>query len=68
MDNIVLYSTGCPKCNVVIAKLNKAGLNYEVCNDTNKMEQLGIDQLPVLEVNGELMEFAKAVKWIGECK
>ena len=26
MDNIVLYSTGCPKCNVVIAKLNKAGL------------------------------------------
>ena len=63
---VILYSTGCPKCQVMKKKLTNAGINYEECNDTSIMQSKGIDSLPYLEVDGTLMNFANAVKWVGE--
>ena len=47
-------------------KLANAGIDYEECNDTSIMQSKGIDSLPYLEVDGTLMNFANAVKWVGE--
>lgn len=47
-------------------KLTNAGIKYEECNDTSIMQKKGIDSLPYLEVDGTLMNFANAVKWVGE--
>jgi hypothetical protein len=30
---IVLYTIGCPQCNVLEKKLNNAGVQYEIIND-----------------------------------
>ena len=63
---IVVYSTGCPKCGVLERKLNEKGISYEMCPDVDKMLGLGITSVPVLDVDGEMMDFQEAVKWINE--
>lgn len=63
---IVVYSTGCPKCGVLERKLNEKGISYEMCTDVDKMLGLGITSVPVLDVDGEMMDFQEAVKWINE--
>ena len=63
-QRIVLYSTGCPKCGVLERKLNEAGITYSTSADVKKMEELGIKFVPVLSVDGKLLEFGEAVKWI----
>lgn len=70
MESITLYSTGCPKCNVLIKKLNAAGVKFEIVEDekviTDVCETVGTTFLPLLEVNGEYYDFAAAIKWVGE--
>ena len=60
---IVLYSTGCPKCRILEAKLAKTGETYTIIQDVDEMEKLGITTVPVLEVDGKMMDFGEAVKW-----
>ena len=63
---IVVYSTGCPKCGVLERKLNEKSISYEMCTDVDKMLGLGITSVPVLDVDGKMMDFQEAVKWINE--
>lgn len=60
---VVLYSTGCPKCRVLEAKLNEKHIQYEVNSSVDDMEALGLMELPALDVDGELYNFVTAVKW-----
>lgn len=64
--NVVLYSTHCPKCNVLESKLNQKGINYEEVNDIKIMREKGFMSAPNLEVDGVVYDFKEAVKWIGE--
>lgn len=70
MSNPVLYSTGCPKCKVLAAKMDKAGIEYEVREDEDTIltlcQYLNTNSLPILEVGGAYLDFGKAVKWVGE--
>lgn len=63
---IIMYSTHCPKCLILEKKLNKAGIDYKVCEDKQIMTEKGFDLMPVLDVNGQVMNFSEAVKWINE--
>lgn len=65
---IILYKTDtCPKCNnVMVPKLEKSGLEYEVCKDIDVMRRKGILSVPVLEVDGELYNFTNAVKFVND--
>lgn len=62
--SIILYSTKCPKCLVLDAKLHLADIEFEVCEDIDKMESLGITSAPVLGVDDKLLSFKEAVDWI----
>lgn len=64
MDNLILYTTGCPKCEVLKKKLKAKNIEYIENNNVEDMESLGIDQIPVLSVDGNLMSFAEANNWI----
>ena len=46
-------------------KLNEKNIQYEECNDTEIMKAKGIQFLPVLEINGDLLDFKQATEWIG---
>lgn len=64
--NAILYSTGCPKCNILKKKLAEKNIEYAENNDINVMALMGIDQVPVLSVDGKLLNFVEANKWINE--
>jgi len=61
---IILYSTGCPRCKVLEAKLQQKGVVYVECNDVKEMEKKEISTVPCLNVNGEILDFGSAVKWV----
>lgn len=61
---VTLYSTGCPRCNVLVQKLDNKGIEYDVVNDVDIMTEKGIETVPVLEVDGQLMKFPEAMKWV----
>lgn len=61
---ITLYTTHCPKCRVLEVKLNKKGIEYQENTDIEYMSSLGIMSVPVLEVDGELLDFTTANNWI----
>lgn len=63
---IILYSTGCPKCKVLEAKLNAKGIQYSTVTDVDLMIAKGLNLMPVLEVNGQLLDFALAVEWVNQ--
>jgi len=66
INNIILYSTGCPKCEVLKKKLAEKGIRYTVNESVEEMLSLGIEQVPVLKINEELLPFSAAVKWIND--
>ena len=62
--SVVLFSTHCPRCNVLEKKLQQKNISYEEVNDVDIMEEKGYLSVPVLEVDGEIMNFAAANTWI----
>lgn len=60
---IVLYSTGCPRCEVLKKKLAEKNISYSEVNSVDDMLALGIKEVPVLSVSGTLMNFKDAVDW-----
>ena len=63
---IVLHTTHCPKCKILKKKLNSKEIKYEENSNTDLMVKMGIDILPVLEIDGKLLDFIEAVKWVNE--
>ncbi len=66
MENIILYTTHCPKCNILKAKLDEKNISYTVCEDVVELKALGITMVPVLKVDGAYMEFKAAVDWVNQ--
>lgn len=64
MDEVILYSTGCPKCKELKMYLKLAGIkNYREVNDVNAILSDGFSEVPALSVNGEKMETKDAFEW-----
>ena len=61
-----LYTTHCPKCEVLYKKLEAAGLQFSVCDDVDQIIALGFQSAPILEIDGQYMNFKQAVDWIRE--
>lgn len=46
-------------------KLDARGVTYDLCDKMDVMLAKGMRNAPALEVDGELMGFEDAVKWVG---
>ena len=66
--NVVLYSTGCPKCKTLKQRLDKELIQYTENSSVDEMIKLGIVQVPMLSINGELMDYSKAGQWLDKQK
>lgn len=62
--NIVLYSTDCPLCFMLKEKLDAKNITYTENKDVDFMLAKGITSVPVLEVNGEMLNARKALEWV----
>ncbi len=67
-ENVVLYSTGCPKCKVLKMKLAKKNIGYTENTDVDEMLALGMKSAPALKIGDELLDFTKSVAWLEEQK
>lgn len=63
---IILYSTNCPKCKILEQKLKSKNIKYSEFTDVDKMIEMGFSVMPMLEVDGVIMDFGTANKWINE--
>lgn len=66
MNNVIFYSTHCPKCKILEKKLADKNISYQEINDVDIMIEKGYMQVPMLEVDGKSMNFIEANKWINE--
>ena len=64
MTKIILYTLNCPICNKIKQMLDEKNIKYEVCDDEEEMERLGIEVVPVLSVDGLLMQAKVAMEYI----
>lgn len=64
--DLKLYTTHCPKCEVLKKKLDSAGINYTVCDDEIEMVKLGFLSAPMLQVDKEVLDFKAAIDWVNE--
>ena len=64
MSKLVLYSTHCPRCVVLEKKLNAKNIEYEEVNDENLMVEKGFTTVPMLEVDGVVLNYKEANEWI----
>ena len=65
---ITLYSTNCPKCNVLKQKLQSLNIDFKISDNIDELIKLGFMEAPILKVNDEYLNFSKAVNWIKEQK
>lgn len=64
---IILYSTGCPKCNVLKTKLKQKNIPYEEITNVEEMQRLGITNVPVLKISDtEMLSFVEANQYINK--
>lgn len=63
---ITLYTTHCPKCTVLEKKLESKNIKFDVNENEEEMQERGFQSLPVLEVDGNTLDFIEAVKWVNE--
>lgn len=61
---VTLYSTGCPRCDILKKKLDDKKIPFVLVTDEDVMLSMNLTQVPVLEVDGELMEYRDAVRWV----
>ena len=66
MENITLFSSGCPKCKVLKQKLDERKIKYELSEDFDELITQNLQTIPVLKVNGKYYQFGEAIKLIGE--
>lgn len=66
MKNIVLFSSGCPKCKVLKQKLDDRKIEYEVSEDFDELIEQNLQTVPVLKINGEYYQFGEAIKVVNE--
>lgn len=62
MNEIILFSNGCPNCIQLEKELKERGIKYEKHTDVQEMLSLGFDSVPMLSVNGRIVDGEKAMK------
>lgn len=63
---VVLYSTNCPKCQVLEKKLKNSNIEFELIQDVEAMIKKGFKSVPMLDVDDMTMDFTQAINWINE--
>ena len=62
---MILYTKdSCSRCTILKEKLESKNISYDEISDEKLIEAKGINFLPVLEIDGKLLEFGNANDYI----
>ena len=62
----VLYTTHCPKCNVLYKKMTDKGISFEVSEDIDHLIEMGYMTAPMLYDGEKYYDFSEAMKLMNE--
>lgn len=62
--DIILYSTGCPKCEILKKKMGEKNISYTEINDIDIMNEKNITFVPMLEIEGKLLNYRESVSFV----
>lgn len=65
-EKIIFYTTNCPRCQVLKKKMDSLGIKYELNDDIEEMMLWGVQTVPMLRIEKQLLDFSQAVKWLKE--
>lgn len=61
---VKLYSTHCPQCIMLENMLKQKKVKYELVKTTmENVEVMGYSSVPLLEVDGKIMNFNEGMSW-----
>lgn len=67
MEVIVVYTIGCPQCDILEKKLQQKQIVYNTINDEKIFDKLNIEEFPMMSVNdGPLMNYKQAITWVNK--
>ena len=61
---VTLYSSGCPQCILLEKMLEKNNIDYAIESDEDVFAEHGFMSMPMLEVDGQMMNMKEAMMWI----
>lgn len=61
---VILYSTGCPQCNILKEMLQKKNIIFQIEDNIEKMKELGFSSLPMLSINNKILNFKEAFNFL----
>ena len=61
---IKLFTTHCPKCNVLEKKLKAKNIPFEIEENMEEMIKKGFQEAPILQVGDDYLDFVNANAWV----
>ena len=61
---VILYSTGCPQCNILKEMLQKKNIIFQIEDNIEEIKKLGFLSLPMLSVNDKILNFKEAFNFL----
>ena len=61
MEEIILYSNGCPRCKIIEKMLEDKGIRYKKITDTEEMLRLGLTNVPWIKTKDTIMNFKDSI-------
>ena len=62
--DIILYTTHCPKCNVLEKKLSSKNISYTTEENIKELINLGFFTAPILRIDDTFLDFKNACEWV----
>ena len=70
MTKPILFTTNCPKCKVVEAKLNEKRVDYTKIDDVDLVIKKGLEQniaqAPFMLIENKYLSFMEILSWLEE--
>ena len=64
MEEIILYSNGCPRCKIIEKRLEDKGIRDKKITDTEEMLRLGLTNVPWIKTKDTIMNFKDSIDYI----
>lgn len=64
MEELLLYTNNCPKCQVIKSKLEAQDIKFTESDRVDELIAHGIQSLPALKVGEKFLNFVDANNWI----
>ena len=58
---ITLYSTGCPKCQILEKRLKKNNIDFVISNDVDVLIEKGFQSAPIMAVGKLFYDYSSAM-------